>query len=129
MKIKDGHATGKPAKVGDRLIRSGRQGPDLFTAYKEHLHKWMPLDGVWQTAWGNSDGPQGLKRGGWDNLNSEIQQRRMPGILFPVLDGYQPAAGPHGQWHVAGSGKCPRTLYQTLWRRLMVPVREEVSDE
>ena len=104
-------------------IEDAQQGPDLFTAYMERLDQWMPLDGVWQTAWGNYDGPQGLKRGDWDNLfDSEVT---------PVLAqrDYQPAAGPNGQWHVAGSGKCPRTLYQTLWRRLMVPVREEVSDE
>ena len=113
----------KKIKDTNEAIVVELQGPDLFTAYMEHLNKWMPLDGVWQTAWGNYDGPQGLKRGDWDNLfDAEVT---------PVLAqrDYQPAAGPHGQWHVAGSGKCPRTLYQTLWRRLMVPVREEVSDE
>jgi hypothetical protein len=102
-------------------IKDAQQGPDLFTAYMEHLNRWMPIDGIWQTAWGNHDGPQGLKRGDWDNLfDSEVT---------PVLEGYQPAAGPHGQWHVAGSGKCPRTLYQTLWRRLMVPVRHAKIDQ
>ena len=106
-------------------IEDAQRGPDLFTAYMERLDQWMPLDGIWQTCYGTETGPRGYEPDRFEALMSSWFGLSAPDGLHPYpYEHLTPAAGPNGRWHVFGvHGR------DVLWRRLMVPVREEVSDE
>lgn len=103
----------------------GVEGPDLFTAHMEHLNKWMPLDGVWQTCYGTETGPRGYEPDRFEALMSSWFGLSAPDGLHPYpYEHLTPAAGPNGRWHVFGvHGR------DVLWRRLMVPVVTPLVDK